>query len=168
MKYCSMNVKYMVNGDGLRVVLRISDLENYVDDFLFDEKVREELFALLKNDLCNGLTLIGGEPFSLSNSKYIAKLFLEIKEKFPNKTIWCYTKYKWKELIDYRELDNNYFDIIESVDVLLDGNFNLFQPFLTSSYVGGGKHCVIDVKKSLDKKQEMFYIFDYNHTLGIF
>lgn len=160
-------MKYMINGDGLRVVLWLSDLKSYVNDFLFDDSVRKELFSLLKNDLCSGLTLVGGEPFSLENSNYVAELFLEVKEKFPSKTIWCYTKYNWEELIKYYSINNKFSVILDSLDVLIGGDFSFNSSFV-SNYVGGSSHCIIDVKKSLAKKQEIFYIFDYDHTLGTF
>ena len=47
--------------------------------------------AALSPEYINGLTLLGGEPFEPENQRVLAGLLRQVKEKYPQKDIWCYT-----------------------------------------------------------------------------
>ena len=54
--------------------------------------------------------------------------------------------------------DNNLKDIINNIDVLLDGKFILRLALEKLQYVGSSNQTIIDVKKSLEKDKKILYI----------
>lgn len=143
----------MLNGDGLRVVLwtagcphKCSGCHNPVTwdengGLVFDSDAKNELFSVLGKPYISGLTLSGGDPLLPSNRTELTELIKEIKSKFPNKTIWLYTGYLWKEVKDL--------ELIKYIDVLVDGRFlqNLRNTQL--KWRGSTNQRVINVKETL-------------------
>ena len=170
MRYHNITKADMLNGEGLRVVLWTSGCSHHChacqnaitwnpdDGLLFDEKAKEEIWEELKKDWCSGLTLSGGDPLFLGHRRDIATLVTEVKKRFPDKTIWCYTGYTWEELMEQKKNDSDLDKILTSLDVLLDGKFILHQALETLHYVGSSNQCIIDVQKSLNKKRKILYV----------
>ena len=127
MRYHDITKDDMKNGDGLRAVLWVSGCEHACpgcqnpvtwdpeDGLLFDEKAREELFEILGRDYISGLTLSGGDPLYPGNREDILSLLKEVKEAFPDKTVWCYTGYLYDEVKNLPHM--------EYIDVLVDGKY---------------------------------------------
>ena len=65
----------------------------------------------------------------------------EIREKYPNKTIWLYSGYEWEEVLDW--------EIVKYLDVMVDGKFKieLLDPKLF--WKGSSNQRVIDVQNTL-------------------
>lgn len=153
MNYHNITKTDMLNGDGIRVVLWVAGCAHHckncqnpvtwdVNDGLpFDEAAKQEIFDELDKDYVSGITLSGGDPLHLLNRCAITKLVEEIHEKYPNKTIWCYTGYMWNDVKDL--------SCMKYIDVLVDGRFEqaLFDRKL--HWKGSSNQRVIDVKKSL-------------------
>ena len=170
MRYHNITKADMLNGEGLRVVLWVSGCSHHChacqnamtwdpnDGLLFDEAAKKEIFDELEKDWCSGITLSGGDPLFLGNRDAISKLVKEIREKFPNKTIWLYTGYTWEELLEQKENDKNLDTILNSIDVLLDGRFVLRLASEKLHYVGSSNQCIIDVPLSLKKNKKVLYI----------
>ena len=166
----------MLNGEGLRVVLWTSGCShncpgcqnaitwNEDDGLIFDDSAKQEIFSELEKDWCSGLTLSGGDPLFFDSREVIAELVKEAKEKYPDKTIWCYTGFIWEELISQMEKDKNLETIINNIDVLLDGKFVLRLALEKLHYVGSSNQCIIDVRKSLKEDKKILYI-DNNKLL---
>lgn len=142
----------MLNGDGLRVVLWVSGCShgckgchnqvtwNPDDGLLFDEDARQEIYAELEKDYVNGVTFSGGDPLHEANIKEITDLAREVKEKYPDKTIWLYTGSVWDEIKDL--------DVFDYVDVLVDGEFVEEKKDSTLHWKGSSNQMVIDVKNT--------------------
>lgn len=170
MKYHNITKADMLNGEGLRVVLWTSGCSHHCqacqnaitwnkDDGLdFDDAAKQEIFDELEKDWCDGLTLSGGDPLLVNSRSEIAKLVLEVKEKYPNKTIWCYTGYTWEVLLDQKKTDKDLKTILDNIDVLLDGKFILRLALEKLHYVGSSNQCIIDVKRSLEEDKKVIYI----------
>ena len=170
MKYHNITKADMLNGEGLRVVLWTSGCShncpgchnaitwNKDNGILFDDDAKDEIFAELENEWCSGLTLSGGDPLFSESRKTIAELVKEVKEKYPKKTIWCYTGFIWEELIRLMDEDDNLKIILNNIDVLLDGKFVLRLALEKLQYVGSSNQSIIDVKKSLEKDKKILYI----------
>ena len=170
MRYHNITKADMLNGEGLRVVLWTSGCShncpgchntitwNKDSGLLFDDAAKREIFDELDKEWCCGLTLTGGDPLFLDNREDIAKLVKEVKEKYPNKTIWCYTGFIWEELFPKMDTDKDLKTIINNIDVLLDGKFVLRLALEKLQYVGSSNQCIIDVKKSLEKEKKNLYI----------
>ena len=170
MRYHNITKADMLNGEGLRVVLWTSGCFHHCqachnaitwnenDGLEFDDNAKKELFLELENDWCSGLTLSGGDPLFLKNRKDISELVLEVKNKYPDKSIWCYTGYTWDELMEQRKNDNELDIILNNIDILLDGKFILRLACEKLHYVGSSNQCIIDVKESLLNNKKILYI----------
>ena len=70
-----------------------------------------------------------------------------IKEKYPNKTIWLYTGYKWEEIWHYPMMKN--------IDVLVDGEYVEEQRDTKLLWKGSSNQRVIDVQATLEKSDKL-------------
>ena len=164
MRYHNITKADMLNGDGLRVVLWLAGCSHHCqacqnpitwdanDGLIFDEEAKREVFAELEKSWCSGLTLSGGDPLYVGNRKDVSLLVSEIKSKFPDKNIWCYTGYTWEELMKEVKEDENLKIILNNVDVLLDGRFVLSLALEKLHYVGSSNQRIIDVRSSLSNR----------------
>lgn len=153
MKYHNITHEDMNNGDGLRVVLWLSGCEHHCqgcqnpmtwnpDDGLdFDLKAKQEIFDELSKDFISGITFSGGDPLHEKNREMVYSLCKEIKEKFPNKTVWIYTGYSWEDIKQE--------EVMKFTDVLVDGKFIEELADKTFHWAGSTNQKVIDVQKTL-------------------
>ena len=170
MRYHNITKADMLNGEGLRVVLWVSGCSHHChacqnaftwdpfDGLEFDESAKKELFDELEKPWCSGITFSGGDPLFYGNREEIRKLVVEIFQKFPEKTIWLYTGYTWEELLEQAREDKNLEDILNHIDVLLDGKFVLKLASEKIHYVGSSNQEIIDVAKSLKENKKILYI----------
>ena len=103
MNYAAIKKFDIANGPGVRVSLFVSGCRHKCKncfnseawDFDYGDKFTEdtlnELLEALKLDYIEGFSLLGGEPFEPENQECVLKTLKTIKEKLPNKTVWCYT-----------------------------------------------------------------------------
>lgn len=176
MRYHNITKADMLNGDGLRVVLWLAGCSHHCqacqnpitwdanDGLIFDDDAKREVFFELEKSWCSGLTLSGGDPLYIGNREEVSLLVKEIKLKFPDKNIWCYTGYTWEELMKQVKEDENLKTILDNVDVLLDGRFVLSLALEKLHYVGSSNQRIIDVRSSLDTGNINLYI-DNNKLL---
>lgn len=167
----------MLNGDGLRVVLWTSGCSHHCqachnvitwnkDDGLeFDEDAKKEIFCELEKGWCSGLTLSGGDPLLMESREVIAQLVSEVRNKYPKKSIWCYTGFTWEQLLEQKKNDKDLEKILHNIDVLLDGKFILRLAQQELHYVGSSNQCIIDVQKSLQKDKKVLYLEQENEAL---
>lgn len=144
----------MLNGDGLRVVLWVAGCSHACpgchnpvtwdpDGGLpFDGQAKQEIFTELEKDYVSGITFSGGDPLHAANRDMVTELAKEIKSLYPGKTIWLYTGYLWKEV--------KTLEIMEYVDVLVDGRFEEEKKDNTLHWKGSANQSVIDVKKTME------------------
>lgn len=142
----------MLNGDGLRVVLWVAGCshgcrgcQNPVTwdpdgGIPFDQAARQEIFEQLEKSYVDGITFSGGDPLHERNVEEVTRLASEIREKYPEKTIWLYTGYQWEEIRDW--------EIIRYLDVLVDGKFDLASRDTSLKWKGSPNQRVIDVQKT--------------------
>ena len=115
-------------------------------------KVDTEEFkkGLVKDPLIAGLTLTGGEPFL----QPVAALDLARFARSRGLSVWCYSGYTFEEI---REWQDNRKDLLESIDVLVDGRFEMEKRSLDISWRGSTNQRLVDVKKSLEKGEVVLY-----------
>lgn len=157
MRYHNITKDDMLNGDGLRAVLWLSGCEHACKGchnpitwdvnggIEFDNTARNELFDLLEKDYISGVTLSGGDPLHPANINEVSLLINEIKETFPEKSIWLYTGYKWDDI--------KMFSFIKNIDVLVDEEFVQELKDEKLHWKGSSNQNVIDVKRSLEEGQ---------------
>lgn len=155
MNYHNITKEDMLNGDGLRVVLWVAGCNHQCKGchnpitwdenggLPFDKEAEDELFEALDKPHIDGITFSGGDPLFPANRSEVLRLVKKTREKFPQKTIWLYTGYKWD---DVRDLDG-----IELVDVLVDGEFVEELKDNNLHWVGSANQRVLNVKALLNK-----------------
>ncbi|MGN0411809.1 MAG: anaerobic ribonucleoside-triphosphate reductase activating protein [Lachnospiraceae bacterium] len=152
MRYHNITTDDMKNGDGLRVVLWVSGCRHHCegcqnrvtwnpeDGLLFDADAKEEIFHELEKSYISGLTLSGGDPLFPDNISEITELAKEVKERFPDKTIWLYTGDTWE---DVKSLP-----VMQYVDIVIDGMFKKELLNTQLPWRGSSNQRIIDVKKN--------------------
>ncbi len=99
--------------------------------------------AFRKNPLLDGLTLSGGEPFE----QPLACALLAEAARESRLNVWAYSGYTWEELKDRQDADTQ--RLLRSLDVLVDGRFDIHQRSLDLYYCGSRNQRLIDVQRSL-------------------
>ncbi|HBY2741690.1 TPA: 4Fe-4S cluster-binding domain-containing protein, partial [Clostridioides difficile] len=66
---------------------------------------------------------------------------------------WCYTGFKFEELIT----DNEKLELLKLIDVLVDGKFEEDKKSLELIFKGSSNQRIIDVQKTLYEKQIVLY-----------
>lgn len=153
MRYHNITKDDMLNGDGLRVVLWVAGCNHHCKEcqnpitwdvnggLEFGESEKKEIFDELDKSYVSGITFSGGDPLHPANRDCVTALAKEIREKYPNKTIWLYSGYEWEEVLDW--------EIVKYLDVMVDGKFKieLLDPKLF--WKGSSNQRVIDVQNTL-------------------
>lgn len=108
----------------------------------FSDETINRVLELCNNDNVEGLSILGGEPMHPINIDGTTRLAKAFKEKFPNKTIWAWSGFKFDTDLKGKE-------VLNYLDVLVDGQYvdELRNPKL--KWRGSENQRVIDVKKSL-------------------
>jgi len=101
----------------------------------------EEVMAVLEYDDFN-VTFSGGDP--MFQAEGVASLARLIKERL-GKTIWCYTGYRFEQLVGQEK----FMPLLEQIDVLVDGPFVMSQRDISLRFRGSANQRIIDVPKSL-------------------
>ena len=128
MNYLAITKNDMLNGDGLRVVLWVAGCSHECEGChnphthnpnsgeLFTDKQKYEIFQELAKDHISGITFSGGDPLHPNNRTEVIEFAKEIKETFPDQTIWLYTGYRFESI-----LRSSFAQILDYVDVMVDG-----------------------------------------------
>ena len=109
----------------------------------FTDEVKEKIFKELEDPHCSGLSLMGGEPMSKcsDNRKVMIALCKEVKERFPNKSVWMWSGYTFEEIANDDEMS----PILDYIDVLVDGPFVLEKRDLSTPFRGSTNQRIIKV-----------------------
>ncbi len=145
----------LVNGPGLRRVFFSQGCNHNckgcfnpeTHDFSGGEEknINELIENVYKNPMIKGITFSGGDPFERAEEfAYMAKAF---KEK--NLNIWSYTGYTFEYILDNLEKRSGWKDLINNLDVLVDGRFEEDKAVDGLRFRGSTNQRIIDVKESL-------------------
>ncbi|WP_394023184.1 anaerobic ribonucleoside-triphosphate reductase activating protein [Anaerococcus martiniensis] len=106
------------------------------------QKTTNQVINYLKSDEISGLSILGGEPFESAND--LINILNDIKNKI-NKNIWIYSGHTFEYLMK----NPVYKQLLEKVDVLVDGPFIESKKDLKLKFRGSSNQRIIDVKSSL-------------------
>lgn len=153
----------LVNGKGLRKVFFSQGCSHhcegcfnqhtweFVGGRMFDmdelvQKVKDEPFL-------DGVTFSGGDPFQQADKfAYLAKKLHEA-----NINIWAYTGYTFEELMKLAQTNPHIKQMINNVDVVVDGRFMKDKMSENLKYCGSSNQRVIDVKSSLNENKIILF-----------
>ncbi len=174
MNYATIKWTDIANGEGVRISLFVSGCTRRCKDCFnavawdfsygkpFDESVRESIYDGLKAEYIAGLSLLGGEPLEPENQRALLPFVKEVKKRFPEKSIWCYTGNVFDPATGLlKEQDKNTEvteELISLFDVLVDGEFIEAQKNIRLKFRGSSNQRILDVKKSKISKSPVFYL----------
>ena len=166
MYYGAIKKTDIANGTGVRVTLFVSGCTHHCRgcfqpeswDFQYGspytKETEQEILNALDHDYIKGLTLLGGEPFEPENQKVLVRLLKNVRARFPQKDIWCYTGYTYEtDLIeDSRARCEVTDDMISLIDVLVDGEFHEAEKDISLRFRGSKNQRLIDLPKTKRQK----------------
>ena len=107
----------------------------------------ELIESVLDNPMLRGVTFSGGDPLEQADKfSYMAKVF---KNKGLN--IWCYTGYTYEYILEHRDKNNGWNELLRSIDVLVDGKFQEENMQEGLKFRGSNNQRIIDIKESLNQ-----------------
>ena len=163
MNYATIKNCDIANGPGVRVSLFVSGCTHRCPgcfnevawDFScgepFTEQTIQMILKMMEPPHIKGLTLLGGEPFEPQNQPAIVELLRQVKEKYPDKSIWALSGYLFEKDILAGRLGPKEIteEFLSYLDVLVDGPFIQAQKNLSLRFRGSENQRLIDVPASL-------------------
>ncbi len=174
MNYATIKWTDIANGEGVRISLFVSGCThrckncfneiawdfNYGEPF--DVTVEEKILTELGSSFIAGLSLLGGEPLEPQNQAVLLPFIRKVRERCPDKTIWCYTGFVFDEKEgNLREKHKNTpytEELISLFDVLVDGPFIEELKNIRLKFRGSENQRVIDVQETLKLRKIVLYI----------
>lgn len=102
------------------------------------EEIIQKILKACKDDKCSGLSLSGGDPMFVKNRTGITALCQAFRARFgSSKSIWMWTGYSYEEVKDL--------PVMEYIDVLIDGKFEIDKKDITLPYCGSSNQKVIHI-----------------------
>ena len=168
MHYGELKKCDIANGAGVRVTLFVSGCTNHCPDCFqpqtwdfyygrkFTDATKAEIFAELDKPFVSGLTVLGGEPFEPRNQRDLLPLLREVREKYPQKDIWCFTGFR---LEDELLRDGSYprcevtDALLACIDILVDGRFVKELKDIALQFRGSRNQRVIDMARTRETGQ---------------
>lgn len=153
MNYYKIIKDDVLNGNGFRTTLVIcgcqfnclgchaQHLKSPYSGKIFTDETKKEIFNELSKPYIDGFSIFGGEVTHENNIDDVTILLKEIKEYFPNKTIWVWTGQNFEDIRDK--------EFLKYTDILIDGRFILSRRNLNLHWRGSDNQRIIDVQKTL-------------------
>lgn len=198
MRYSSMRNLDISNGEGVGVSLFVqgcpfhckncfnSDTWDFNGGKEWTEETKNKFIELINRPYIKRVSFLGGECLAEQNLDEVLKLVKQIRNSYPDKTIWLYTGYhvfinypeshrQHKVILSTRpnastniiyddelffkkkEEDRKRSEIIFNIDVLVDGEYIDEQKDLSLKWQGSKNQRVIDVKQSLAQNKMVLY-----------
>lgn len=166
MKFSEIKYFDVANGTGIRTSLFVSGCTHHCKGCFnevtwnfnygeqYTEEIEEEIIKSLEPSYVTGLTLLGGEPMELAHQPYMLSLCKKVKEKYKDKTIWCFTGYLFEELLpEGKQSLKITQELLSLIDVLVDGEFHLSEKDLTLKFKGSRNQRTINVPETLKQNK---------------
>ena len=104
----------------------------------------------------------GGEPLEPENQEGLLKLVKIVKEKFPEKNIWCYTGFNFeKDIIEKMSKESETTrKLISYFDIVVDGKFEENLKDVTLKFKGSSNQRTIEVQKTLKENRIVLHEFE--------
>ena len=154
----------VANGEGMRVSVFVSGCRNHCKgcfqpqtwDFNYGREYTPEIEQFIIDELSksyyDGITILGGDPMEPENQEPVLRLLRRIKKELPDKNVWVYTGYVYdRDLVPggKRFVDGVTRELLESIDILIDGRFVEELKNLMLNFRGSGNQRIIKMKETL-------------------
>ena len=174
MNYATIKWTDIANGEGVRISLFVSGCTHHCKNCFnqvawdfnygqpFDELIQQKILKELESSFIAGLSLLGGEPMEPENQAALLPFLREVKKRYPDKPIWCYTGYVLDEqtglLTNERKNVSHTAELISLIDVLVDGPYVDELHNIRLKFRGSSNQRIIDVQKTLQQKTCVLYM----------
>ena len=162
MNYAAIKWADVANGPGVRVSLFVSGCTHHcpgcfneeAQDFAYGQPFtgveEDKILQALAPAHIKGLSLLGGEPFEPDNQRALLPFLRRVKEKYPQKEIWCYSGYTldgelWKPSRARCECTD---EMLSLIDILVDGPFVEAEKDLNLRFRGSSNQRILNVPAS--------------------
>ena len=171
MNYASIKIMDVANGPGVRMSLLVSGcthgckgcINKEAWDFNYGEPFTQNeidyIIDYVSGAYISGLTILGGEPLEHVYQQGLLPLLRQLREKCPDKSIWCFTGYDFEKDVVGRMFDEyeETRELMSYIDVLVDGKFVEELKDLSIRFRGSSNQRIIMVKVSLDKGEVVLW-----------
>ena len=173
MNYAEIKYNDIANGAGVRTSLFVSGCthrcENCFNKIAWDfnygkpftKDIQEKILESCNEGSVAGLSLLGGEPFEPENQESLIELLEAFKERYPNKTVWCYSGYTYEQLtgkVPGRCFTSNSKRMLDLIDVLVDGEFQQENHSIMLRFRGSSNQRLIDLNKTREKGELVMWV----------
>lgn len=169
MNYASIKNVDIANGPGVRVSLFVSGCTHHCKNCFneiawdfhygdpFTEDTENQILELLKPAYIEGLTLLGGEPMEPENQIGLLPFVRKVRERYPGKTIWCFTGYDFeRDILKWMKTSETTAALVPMFDVMVDGRFVEEKKNLNLKFRGSENQRILDVRKSLEAEKAVW------------
>ena len=152
MRFSKIKDNDIANGEGIVMSLWTQGCPHHCKgcfnmetwDFAGGKEFKEEdkeyiLQNIDKNNIKRNLSILGGEPLCQQNIQGVISLCKAFKEKYPEKIIYVWTGYVLEEFDDTQK------KILDYIDVLIDGKFEIDNKDLSLKLRGSTNQRIIDI-----------------------
>lgn len=165
MKISGIDYESVNDGEGVRTVIYVSgcshnckgchnptthDINNGIE---FTDNLKKKIIhRITMRPFVKGITLSGGDPLHNNNVKEVYELCKELKDIFPDKTLWIYTGYTFETVINKSsasEEDIYRRNLLFLADVVVDGRFEQDKKDLTLAFRGSSNQRIINIQETL-------------------
>ena len=155
MRYGQIRQYDVANGPGIRTTFFVTgcthkcpecfnqEYQDFSYGDLWTDKETQKVIDYLNEDVVQGLTILGGEPFQ--NTKDLIDIVGKIR-KNTEKSIWIYSGYTFEEILE----DSSKLELLKLADVLVDGLFKIELKDLRLRFKGSSNQRIIKVPESLE------------------
>lgn len=162
MNYSEIKFCDIANGEGVRTTLFVSgcrlhcpgcfnqEAQDFAAGKEFTPEVAARILESLEPSYIDGLTLLGGEPMEPENQRVLVEFVEEVKKRFPEKGIWCFTGYVLEDLLEGGRRHTDVTDrLLACIDILVDGPYVAAQHEITLRFRGSSNQRLIDLPATL-------------------
>lgn len=154
-RYAGLNKNDFINGEGVSVSLWVQGCPHHCPGchnseqwnfeggkYINNQLLIEEIFtALTENGIQRNFSVLGGEPLAPQNINDTWEILWHVKRKFPDIKTYVWTGYTLEELYELYESSKE--TLLENVDVLIDGRFELKQRDVTLKLRGSSNQRIL-------------------------
>ena len=155
MNYAQLRHYDVANGPGVRASIFVSGCKfnckgcfnKEAQDFnygnIYTKEVENKFMEYVLDDNVKGISILGGEPLMQTMDDSLLNLLKRIKKE-SNKEIWMWTGFVYETAI----LDEKRKEILDYIDVLVDGQFVESKKVLNLKFRGSTNQRIIDLNKT--------------------
>lgn len=167
MNYAGVIYADFANGPGIRTSLFVSGCNAHClgcfnqeqQDFCYGKPytfdTTDKITANVNKSWCAGLSILGGDAMWQNNDGITMLVDLCQKVHRLGKTVWLWTGFTWRELIE--DKDASQLHLLYNCDVMVDGAYKQLLKASNLLWRGSANQRIIDVQRTLDADKIILY-----------